>query len=251
MLQIGVKECLRLLAFAGLLTYSLSTKVAVANSACEPPVAGEYLLLIVSQTEAEQDLARRTLPSDVESEVCRYVDDLVTRVAGFEDQLIAEDWAAYIKSNSGLRSYVVKPDTVSQRPPTRRVVSRSPASELDTEPRSIEQPLTQPRPQPRPQPLTQPRPRAEQAAFNPRRLGSGYAVLVDYLNQPELAAEVEELTGVEVGLASYGQRPYLLVTQTNDLQTATSTLQKLSNRGFFSLMVESRRVMLISPNINP
>ncbi|ERT07009.1 hypothetical protein M595_2997 [Lyngbya aestuarii BL J] len=249
MLQIGVKDCLRLLGFVVLLTYNLSTKVAVAQSACEPPEAGEYLLLIVSETEAEQDLARRTLPSDVESEVCRYVDDLVTRVAGFEDQLIAEDWAAYIKSNSGLRSYVVKPDTVSQRPPTRRVVSRSPAAELDTEPRSIEQP--RPRVEPQPQPQPQPRPRAEQAAFNPRRLGSGYAVLVDYLNQPELAAEVEELTGVEVGLASYGQRPYLLVTQTNDLQTATSTLQTLSNRGFFSLMVDSRRVMLISPNVNP
>ena len=238
--KIGVKEGLSLSAFAIFLaSFSLGAKIAVAESACEPPEAGEYLLLIVSETAGEQDLARRTLPNDVESEVCLYVDDRVTRVGGFEDQLIAEDWAAYIKSNSGLQAYVVKSDTVSQSPPARQVGNLQGASELETEPRSIEQPRTQPRP------------RAEQARFNPRRLNSGYAVLVDYLNQPELAAELQEIVGAEVGLASYGQRPYLLVTQTNDLQTATSTLQNLSDRGFFSLIVDSRRVMLISPNVNP
>ncbi|MFZ1025975.1 MAG: hypothetical protein WAN66_07120 [Limnoraphis robusta] len=252
MVQIGVKKWFRFTAIAVLLTsYSVSPNVASAAASCEPPEAGEYLVLIVSETTAEQDLARKTLPSDIKSEVCRYVEDLVTRVGGFKDQLIAEDWAAYLKESSGLQTYVVKPETVSERPPTRPVVNRSPASELQTEPRSQAQPRPQPRPQTQPQPQPQPQPSTEQARFNPRRLGSGYAVLVDYLNQPDLAAEIEEITGTAVGLASYGQRPYLLVTQTNSLETATSTLQTLSNRGFLSLMVDSRRVTLISPNVNP
>jgi hypothetical protein len=207
--------------------------------------------LIVSETTAEQDLARKTLPSDIKSEVCRYVEDLVTRVGGFKDQLIAEDWAAYLKESSGLQTYVVKPETVSERPPSSPVVNRSPASELQTEPRSQARPRSQTQPQTQTQPQPRPQPPSEQARFNPRRLGSGYAVLVDYLNQPDLAAEIEEITGTAVGLASYGQRPYLLVTQTNSLETATSTLQTLSNRGFLSLMVDSRRVTLISPNVNP
>ncbi|MEA5540951.1 hypothetical protein VB834_18170 [Limnoraphis robusta Tam1] len=252
MVQIGVKKWFRFTAIAVLLTsYSVSPNVASAAASCEPPASGEYLVLIVSETTAEQDLARKTLPSDIKSEVCRYVEDLVTRVGGFKDQLIAEDWAAYLKESSGLQTYVVKPETVSERPPTRPVVNRSPASELQTEPRSQARPRPQPRPQPQTQTQPQPQPSSEQARFNPRRLGSGYAVLVDYLNQPDLAAEIEEITGTAVGLASYGQRPYLLVTQTNSLETATSTLQTLSNRGFLSLMVDSRRVTLISPNVNP
>jgi outer membrane biosynthesis protein TonB len=252
MVQIGVKKWFRFTAFAVLLTsYSVSPNVASAAASCEPPEAGEYLVLIVSETTAEQDLARKTLPSDIKSEVCRYVEDLVTRVGGFKDQLIAEDWAAYLKESSGLQTYVVKPETVSERPPSSPVVNRSPASELQTEPRSQARPQPQPRPQTQTQPQPRPQPPSEQARFNPRRLGSGYAVLVDYLNQPDLAAEIEEITGTAVGLASYGQRPYLLVTQTNSLETATSTLQTLSNRGFLSLMVDSRRVTLISPNVNP
>jgi hypothetical protein len=252
MVQIGVKKWFRFTAFAVLLTsYSVSPNVASAAASCEPPEAGEYLVLIVSETTAEQDLARKTLPSDIKSEVCRYVEDLVTRVGGFKDQLIAEDWAAYLKESSGLQTYVVKPETVSERPPSRPVVNRSPASELQTEPRSQARPRSQTQPQTQTQPQPRPQPPSEQARFNPRRLGSGYAVLVDYLNQPDLAAEIEEITGTAVGLASYGQRPYLLVTQTNSLETATSTLQTLSNRGFLSLMVDSRRVTLISPNVNP
>jgi hypothetical protein len=252
MVQIGVKKWFRFTAFAVLLTsYSVSPNVASAAASCEPPEAGEYLVLIVSETTAEQDLARKTLPSDIKSEVCRYVEDLVTRVGGFKDQLIAEDWAAYLKESSGLQTYVVKPETVSERPPSSPVVNRSPASELQTEPRSQARPRSQTQPQTQTQPQPRPQPPSEQARFNPRRLGSGYAVLVDYLNQPDLAAEIEEITGTAVGLASYGQRPYLLVTQTNSLETATSTLQTLSNRGFLSLMVDSRRVTLISPNVNP
>jgi hypothetical protein len=82
-------------------------------------------------------------------------------------------------------------------------------------------------------------------------LGSGYAVLVDYLNQPELAVELRTLIGENLGLVSYGQRRYLLVEYTADSARATATLKKLSSRGFWSMLVDSNRVTVISPTVKP
>jgi hypothetical protein len=76
-------------------------------------------------------------------------------------------------------------------------------------------------------------------------LGEGYAVLVDYFNQPEIAAQVQQLLGEKVGLVSYGQRLYLLAVHTTSQREANSTLQKLSDRGFWSMLVDSRRVTLL------
>lgn len=228
--QIGVKGLSIWIAalLLGGISSSLTPRQALAQEACEPPQAGEYLLVIVSETSSDQELARRTLPGDIKSQICRYVDGVVTRVGGFEDQLVAEDWANFIKNRSGLQTFVIKPE-VTQRPPTSTPVVRRP-------------------------PVSQPNARPQQTAdsrFDPKPLGSGYAVLVDYLNQPELAAQVKQVTQTDVGLVSYGQRPYLLVQHTGDLEAATSTLQTLSNRGFFSLMVDSRRVTVITRQVNP
>ena len=82
-------------------------------------------------------------------------------------------------------------------------------------------------------------------AYNPKPLGAGYAVLVDYFNQPEAATQVRQLLGTDVGLVSYGQRPYLLAVYSGDQKKVNSTLQKLSNGGFFAMLVDSRKVMLL------
>ena len=230
MRQIGVKGLsiwIGALLLSGI-SSNLTPRSAVAQETCEPPQAGEYLLLIVSETPADQELARRTLPGDIESQICRYVDGVVTRVGGFEDQLIAEDWASFIKNGSGLQTYVIKPEATQSPQTTAPVDRRPPASEADSRPQQT-----------------------ADSRFNPQPLGSGYAVLVDYLNQPELAAEVKQVTQTDVGLVSYGQRPYLLVQHTPDLEAATSILQTLSNRGFFSLIVDSRRVTVITRQVNP
>lgn len=87
-------------------------------------------------------------------------------------------------------------------------------------------------------------------AYNPQPLGDGYAVLVDYFNQPEVAAQVKQLVGGDVGLASYGQRPYLLAVYTKSEKEANSTLRELSDRGFWSMVVDSRRVTLLSPVVS-
>ena len=74
---------------------------------------------------------------------------------------------------------------------------------------------------------------------------------MDYLNQPELAVQLRTLIGENLGLVSYGQRPYLLVEYTTDSEKATATLNKLSNRGFWPILVDSNRVTVISPTVKP
>ncbi|MGB3533118.1 MAG: hypothetical protein WBA13_06335 [Microcoleaceae cyanobacterium] len=198
---------------------------ASAQTTCQPPEENEYLLLIVSQTSTEQQQLLQTLPSDIESEVCEYVDDVVTRVGGFEDRLIAEDWAAYLEDAVGLQAYIVKPGSAED-------LTREP----DPEP-----------PQNRQSAVRQV---SRRSAFNPEQLGPGYAVLVDYLNQPELAEQLRQTLNAEIGLVSYGQRPYLLIEYTRDAVAATSRLNDLSQEGFLTLMVDSRLVTVIRPQLD-
>ncbi|MGB7439749.1 MAG: hypothetical protein WA919_01660 [Coleofasciculaceae cyanobacterium] len=88
------------------------------------------------------------------------------------------------------------------------------------------------------------------SSYNPQSLGEGYAVLVDYFNRPEVAVQVQQLLGTSVGLASYGQRPYLLALYTTRQSQANSILRQLSDRGFWSMVVDSRRVTLLRQKVN-
>lgn len=190
-----------------------------AQVSCQPPQPDEYLLLIVTKTPDEQEIVKRSFPGNTNNTVCRYIDDTVTRVGGFRNSQIAGDWVKYIQDVVGLRAYVV----------------RSSAS------------ITQDLPIYNPQPATNPD--NASVGFNPQLLGAGYAVLVDYFNQPELAIQVRQVLGAQVGLASYGQRPFLFVVHTTDQNAATAVVKKLSDRGFWPMLVDSRRVTLISPAV--
>lgn len=86
-------------------------------------------------------------------------------------------------------------------------------------------------------------------AYNPKPLGEGYAVLVDYFNKPEVAAQVRRIVGSEIGLVSYNQRPYLLAVYTDSQRKAGSILRELSDRGFSSMVVDSRRVTLLRQRV--
>lgn len=97
---------------------------------------------------------------------------------------------------------------------------------------------------------TSPPPLSQSTAYNPRPLGQGYAVLVDFFNQPEIAAQVQQTVGQNVGLASYFSRPYLLAIYTPDEAIANQTLRQLSDRGFGAVLVDSRQVILLSPTVN-
>lgn len=86
-------------------------------------------------------------------------------------------------------------------------------------------------------------------AFAPKPLGSGYAVLVNYANRPEVAADVRQVTSQPVGLVSYNQRPFLLAAYTADPAVATAVLQALNDRGFNAIIIDSRSAILLTPAV--
>ena len=81
----------------------------------------------------------------------------------------------------------------------------------------------------------------------PRSLGAGYAVLVDSSERPETATELQRLLGRNLGLVLYGGRNFLLVTYTPNANDAVASLKRVSDRGFFTFIVDSSRVTLINP----
>ena len=85
--------------------------------------------------------------------------------------------------------------------------------------------------------------------YKPRQLGEGFAVLVDYRNRPQIASNVRKLIKSDVGFVSYGQRPYLLAAYTDKQNEAYETLQKLSEKGYFAIIADSSKVMLLRPAV--
>ncbi|HEY9747122.1 MAG TPA: hypothetical protein V6C63_00370 [Allocoleopsis sp.] len=192
---------------------------------CQPPSAAEYLLLVTGSAADKQAQLKRVLPATAELTVCNYQNQVVTRVSGFSSLGIANAWAQYLKEVSGLEATVARPaETQAVRPPIAEVQPQA------TSPNS-------------------PNPNPNNLAYSPRPLGTGYAVLVDYFDQPEIAAQVRQLLSQDVGLVSYGQKPYLLAGYTTNQATANATLQTLSDRGFWVMLVDSRRVILLKPTV--
>lgn len=173
--------------------------------ACQPPNAGEYLLLVEALTPQQQTQLRQALPDQTPFNLCLYLDELVARVGGFSSLEEANSWARYAIETANLEAYVVQP----------------PASFTVNAP-----------------------------AYNPQPLGTGFAVLVDYFNQPELATQVQQQLGSPVGLASYGQRPFLLAVHTTNQQDANDILTTLSDRGFWVMIVDSRKVVLLNAAVS-
>ncbi len=140
--------------------------------------------------------------------------------------------------------YRTSPDLLPPPPRSTAAADPLPPPTAPAETRDKPQGRSQPQPQPqvRPQPRTQ--------TYNPDPLGEGYAVLVDFFNRPNVATQLRTATGQDVGLASYGGRPYLLVSHTTDEGDANELLRDLSDRGFWVLVVDSRRVVAISDRVN-
>lgn len=200
---------------------AVNTPSQAGYADCQPPGAGEYLLLVMSKTPESQEQVRRALPSTATVTVCNYLNDVVTRVGGFTTADRANAWAKYMRESIGLSAFVARPSEVAQASPT---ATPSPVTTATRSP-------------------------SPQSTYNPQILGEGYAVLVDYFSRPELATQVQQLVGKDIGLASYRQRPYLLAVHTNDQALAHSTLQALTDRGFWAMVVDSRRVTLLRQTI--
>ncbi|MDF5730780.1 MAG: hypothetical protein PUP92_22870 [Rhizonema sp. PD38] len=174
-------------------------------STCQPPPRGEYLLLVISPTPNNQKQLRQVLPSELKPNTCKYLNDTVTRIGGFRKMEDANRWAKYINNVVGLSAIITT----------------------------------------RPGDTTVPTQPTQSIPYKPQRLGEGFAVLVDYFNHPETSTDVQRVVGGNVGFASYGQRPYLLAVYTTNQKEAYNQLQTLSDKGFFAILVDSRKVTLL------
>ncbi|MEA5623047.1 hypothetical protein [Nostoc sp. UHCC 0251] len=215
------------LAIAGLIGGMSSVFAQQAIPLCQPPNSGEYLLLVVSPTANNQKQLRSALPPELKTITCKYLNETVTRIGGFNKIDDANRWARYVSNIVGLSAII------TTRPTT-----------PDVQPQQQAQLQAQPQPQPQAQ-LQQP----QQTVYNPQALGEGYAVLVDYYNRPELVNSVQQAVGGNVGFVSYGQRPYLLAVYTTNQTEAYNTLQKLNNGGFVASIVDSRKVILLRSTV--
>ncbi|MBW4519564.1 MAG: hypothetical protein KME16_07670 [Scytolyngbya sp. HA4215-MV1] len=191
-------------------------QVPAQSTICQPPTPGEYLVLVVSQTSQTQAQVKQLLPTSINTTVCTYLNDVVTRASGFTNAETADSWAQYLTQMAGLAAFVVQsPDTAQPAAPQPSTPTTSPA-----------------------------------LAYNPQPLGEGYAVLVNYLNQPDLATQVQQVIGQTVGLAVYQQRPYLLAIYTANQQDVSMVVQTLNARGFSSMVVDSRQVLLLKSPVS-
>lgn len=191
----------------------LPCAIAVAQTtpaACKPPQAGEYIVLVINQANQGQQQLQQALPANTNISVCKYLDNIVTRLSGWTRVEDANSWAQYITQSIGLSAFVAKPSETAK--------------------------------------LAAPSPKA--SAYNPQTLGTGYAVLVNYFNKPEVATQVRQTLVSNVGLVSYGQRPYLLAVHTSDPTEANTIFQNLSDRGFWTIIVDSRRVTLLKASVS-
>lgn len=179
---------------------------------CQPPQPGESLLLVVTNTNENQQQVIGILPPQAIATACQYLDDVVLRVEGFPTVNAATNWAEYINSDLGLSAFVAVPEGQSAVPQAAATVIPDP--------------------------------------YNPQPLGQGYGILVDYFNNPQVATELQQLLGQNIGLVSYEQRPYLLAEFTSNQKTAKKVLQTLSDRGFWVFMVDAPRVILLRSQVN-
>lgn len=262
--------------------------IAQSLADCQPPADGEYLLLVVNDSDATETQLRQTLPPNAEITRCRYLEQDVTRVGGFTEPDTANTWAQYLTDIGGLDVVVARPATavgsvvndvpsptpapevVPDQPPpaSEPPTSESPAPEPTTESPGLSAadfPMVPPAGSTSPTPNAPASPAPSQGTdvpttaepalgvaglgYRPQPLGRGYAVLVDYFNDPNVAIALQESLGSSVGLVVYQQRPYLLATLTSDAAIAVSLLQRAGDAGFTTMVVNGQTVMLLTPQV--
>lgn len=189
---------------------------------CQPPRSNEYLLLVPNQQADTQTRVQQLLPANAVLTPCNYLNANVIRVEGFASTEVAAAWAQYLIDSANVQAFVARPS--------------SPASSIAAAPTPNAGGTSSPVPSATTPALT----------YQPQPLGSGYAVLVNYFDKPELAAQVQKLTSREVGLVAFEQQPYLLATFTADPTLASNVLKTLSENGLTAAIVDSRRAVLLT-----
>ncbi len=227
---------------AGLAAVLVTAPLASAQSqlpTCPPPANQEYLLLVRGKTEAERSEIASILPADNPVLVCQYRDETLVRAGGFSSLETANAWATYLTTVEGFESFVSKPSS--------QEVATQPSGPPDTQASS--QTNSQPSNQTASQTSNQTATSSSGAvAYQPSRLASGYAVLVNYGDRPEIAAAVRKIVR-PVGLAVYRQQAYLLADYSNDADSAAATLQRLSDAHLTAVLVDAKEVVRLTAEV--
>jgi hypothetical protein len=212
--------------------------IAQTQSACQSPRPNEYLLLVRNPKANTQTQLQQLLPANALLTPCTYRNESVVRVEGFASADVANAWAKYLSDQAGLQAIVSSPSSTSVS------TSPNPPANSGTGAGSFPRPNTTPS-----TPTTPTTPATTGTSFNPRLLGSGYAVLVSYFNRPEVAADVRKITNRNVGLVSFEQRPYLLAAHGTNASSASAVLSKLTQEGLVAVLVDSRGVVLLTADV--
>ncbi len=220
--------CLLSAALGYSLLHPLRATAQSRLPACPPPASQEYLLLVRGETEAERAQIASVLPADNTVLVCQYLDEVLVRAGGFTSLETANAWATYMMTEEGFESFVSRPAA------EQTAVGSEANGEASNQATSNQ--------------ATSNQGTAGEAAYQPQRLGAGYAVLVDYSNRPEIAATVGQVVR-PVGLAVYQQRAYLLADYTGDADSAAATLQRLSDAQLTAILVDAQQVVRLSEEV--
>lgn len=189
---------------------------------CQPPAANEFLLFAVTRTPDAQSVLRSKAPTDATTVVCRYQGDVVTRVGGFGSEPSAAAWGQYLIRATGIPTTIVRPAPVAAVPEAIPTVKASPSTGSGSVGK-----------------------RFAPGVYKPQALSSGYAVLVNYNNRPEVAVQLGQVLNQAIGVAAYGERPYLYVMQTGEMSAANAVVKLLNDRGFLAMRVEAKSVVLL------
>lgn len=219
----------------GLSCINSETATAQTLPDCQPPRPEEYLLLVPNPQPQTLPELQRLLPENAVLTPCNYINTAVVRVEGFSSAEIASAWAKYLADAASVQAYVARPpsaDAIAATPNAVGGTSSPVATEASTA-----------------NPADSTDSDSASPTYAPQPLGTGYAVVVNYFNRPELAASVRQVTSRDVGLVSFEQQPYLLASYTTDPAVASSLLRTLSERGLTAAIVDSRRAMLLIPAV--
>ncbi|MCY7407184.1 MAG: hypothetical protein LH631_07350 [Alkalinema sp. CAN_BIN05] len=199
---------------------------------CQPPSASEFLLFATARTLDAQAMLRSKAPTDATTTVCRYQGEVVMRVAGFASEPSAAAWGQYLIRATGIPTTIVRPVPEALAPVVTPVMI---GATTDVAPKagsagngSVGK-------------------RFSPGVYKPQALSSGYAVLVNYNNRPDVAVQLGQVLNQDVGVAVYGERPYLFVMQTGEMTAANAVVKLLNDRGFLALRVEAKSVVVLRP----
>jgi len=109
----------RFLTLSSALVFAIGINSVSAQTpllACQPPNAGEYILLVDSPTADTQKQLRSALPSESNTVNCKYQNKIVTRIGGFKNRDDADRLAKSVNNIVGLSAIITTSPAVGAIP---------------------------------------------------------------------------------------------------------------------------------------